>query len=359
VNNSTVITIRLQVYYPTDGRMTKRAESNTSAGESLYLAYFPSAQVSLLEDQIKDLTSEFYTLPTNPVALSLTDNVDPTYDILQMSNVGSANAAASRQGDAGNGGESNTSLRNVLIGVGTALASCIAAFFLWRLWKRQQKRGRREAAQSVLSRGVAQRGTIHSFGVTGNSLRETWAPSLHEQERVLHGQQAEPWGHNDDGHVQPINATHEQDMAFVGGLAASSRGSHYSDVFADQVTNRSSQETERSTGNNPQRNTLLSHLNSYDNRSRGSIASHMTEAQRIQQQYFEAHSESSHLERQRSSPVGQFQNEYVRPRQHTSQHAYGPRAGESRSGRSDRSSRTSLSTRSIGQPEMQCNSMCM
>lgn len=340
--------------------MTKRAESNTSAGESLYLAYFPSSSVSLLEKQIKDLTSDFYTLPTNPVALSLTDNVDPTYDILQLSNVGSANQAASRQGDASNGSGSNTSLRNALIGVGTALASCIFAFFLWRMWKRQQKRGRREATQSVLSRGVAQRGTIHSFGVTGNSLRETWAPSLHEQERVLHGQQAEPWEHHDDGHAQPVAATYEPDMAFVGGLAASSRGSHYSDVFADQVTNRSSQETERSTGNNhPQRNTLLSHLNSFDNRSTRSIASHMTEAQRIQQQYFQAQSDSSHLERQRSSPIGRFQDEYVRPQQHTSQHAYGPRAGESRSGLSDRSSRTSLSTRSIGQPEMQCNSMCM
>jgi hypothetical protein len=364
MDNSTVTTIRLQVHYDTDGRPTKRSESDGSQGKSLYLAYVPAASVTTLQGKIKNITSEFYTQPVNPVAKSLAGNVDSSYDIMSMSSVGTANQAASR----GDGDDKNIVLRNALIGVGTALACSILAFIIWRMWKRNQKRSRQEAVQNVMSRGVGQRGTIHSFG-GHNSLRETWTPSVMEQERVLHGQLAETWEHNNQGQPQLIAVDHEPDMGFIGGLATqrapSSRG--HSDVFADQVTNRSSQETERSTGanlnTNPQRNTLLSQLNSFDNRSVTSVASRMTEAQRIQQQYFEGQSNTSHLEGNRQPLAGGalYQGDYVRPPQNTTHHAYGARALESRSVRSDASrySRDSQSSSYLRQPEIQCHSMCM
>lgn len=355
-------TIRLQLHDSTDARPIKRSESSSdasSSGRTLYLAYIPTSAADELQAKIKNISSDFYTLPANPVAKSLATHVDPSYDLFQISSVSTANqAASSNTGDAG--AASNISLRNALIGVGTALAACIVAFFLWRIWKGQQKRKRRATARSVISRGAAQRGTIHSFGVTGNSLRETWAPSLLEQERVLHGQLAETWEHNDGDHHQQERGSPSPEMAFIGGVVhnQSTTSLGQQDIFADAVSNRSSQDTERSGGGNPQRNTLLSHLHAFDNRSIRTDTSRLTEAQRIQHEYLEACDTLLPGPASDQPPfVGKYQDDYQRPPQRSSSHAYGPRTAESRIKK--RESKASLSSVSIGRPEMQCNSMCM
>lgn len=362
-------TFRLQAHDSANDRLVKRSESSndsSSSGRVLYMAYIPHTFADDLEAKIKNISSDFYSLPSNPVAKSLASHIDPSYDIFQISSVKTANQAASlKTDDAGAG--SNKALKNALIGVGTALAVCIISFFLWKIWKGRQKRKRRETVCNVISRGAAQRGTIHSFGGTGNTLRETWAPSLLEQERVLHGQLAETWEHN-VGDQQQQQQHHQRgydspgpEMAFVGGVnqSANSLGQH--DIFADAVSNRSSQETERSGGNDPQRNTLLSHLNAFDNRSIRTDNSRLTEAQRIQHDYNEACDVIFPGAASDQPPfVGKYLDDYQRPKQHTSSHAYGPKTPKRTNSRVKmRESRSSRSSVSIGRPEMQCNSMCM
>jgi hypothetical protein len=314
---------------------------------------------------IKNTSSAFYTLPSNSVAKDLASNVDPNYDILTMQSVKKANSINSEQSDQS---ETDDSLKKALIGVGSALAVCLLVFLAWRISKNRQTQAREAAKQEILSGGVGRKRTIQSFTTNGN-LRETWTPSMDEQDRVLHGQLAETWEHNvtDPFDEQPammeivdLSASrHER-----GCIAHDSSGRLGSpncqcDPFQDITANRSSQQTERSDRNNTHGNALLSHLNSLERR--GSAASGLTESQRIQQEYVETYSVSSLSSRGRGAASdghsdAVYQDVYDRPQQFTSSHAFGPRAASiSRTRR--RASRGSIASNCISRPEMQSNSL--
>lgn len=327
-----ISTIRLQ-QHTLDGQARGPAE-----GLSLYLAYVPLSVSKKLQGLVKNELSIFYTAPVNGVAKALVTNVDPTYDILTMESLQTANKKASLQSNQ----DSSATLRNALIGVGSALAACILALLAWRILKANRKQQSRMEAQQSVARGVGGRTpTINSF--TGrNNLRETWSPSVHEQERVLHGQLAETWEHNDDG---PSLTEGPGSQEMVSALEVVPPPSH-SDPFEDGLVDRASEEVEQrgSSGTSLQRDTILSHLNNFDSRSVVSAASGLTEAQRIQQSYIE-----------NTASNRTYQEIYERPQQFTSSHTYGPRVAENRIRR--RGSKGSLSNSSIGRPEMQGNSM--
>lgn len=364
MSSTTVMTIRLQSYVAdsqtnsSSSVLTRRDESQTSNNPlSLYLAYLPTSAATQLQDMVKNTSSPFYTLPSNSVAKALAQNIDPTYDILKMQSVTSANRVNQQVDKTG----SDDKLRNALIGVGSSLAACIIAFLAWRVWKNNKKQSRRIARQSMMAGGVGQRATIQSFG-TGNTLRETWTPSVYEQERVLHGQLAETWEHNEaEPEMVEVNLNPQHpETAFSNSIDHGDGSSNeHSDPFHEAAANQASQETERSGGCGTLRNTLLSHLNSFENsRSRGSLASALTESQRIQQNYIESNSIPSPSQGAISSTAPNdaiYQEVYDRPQQFTSSHAFGPRAVENRSKR--RASKGSISSSSIGRPEMQANSM--
>lgn len=339
LDSSAVSTIGLQSYaLPSPLGLSRRQETNKSKPLSLYLAYVPSQVAPQMQEMVRNQSSAFYIKPTNSVAVALASNIDPNYDILKMQSVVRPDRDAAQRGS--EAGSSDTALRNALIGVGASLAACILVFVAWRVWKNNRKQSRRNAAQGMMAGGIGQRGTILSFGTGTNSLRETWTPSVQEQERVLHGQLTETWEHNDQGsHRHTVGAMprHGPEMGFAREVAAASlshgQWSPVEDPFQDAVSNQGSQETERSDRGLPLRNTLLSHLNSFDNRSGGSLASGLTEAQRIQLDYFDATSSPKKAEESESQPHIPYQDVYDRPQQYTSSHAFGPRAAANRSKR--------------------------
>ncbi|CEH15415.1 hypothetical protein CBOM_03729 [Ceraceosorus bombacis] len=322
-----IVTVRLQSYYPT-------GQTKESDALSLYMAYVPSKNTEDLAADVRNTSSTFYTGPKDNVAKQLAANVDPNFNILSV--VGGQTRGSNAQHETQGDDDSSATLRNALIGVGSALVAVIVGFIGWRIWRKQRKA---ELAARRAAARPGRRGTIRSFGA--GPLRETWAPSIAEQERVLHGQQlTQTWENSDEMHEQddgPLRRSIIQP-----GSAGLETG--WGDPFVDQwaVGNRSSVMTERSGGSGG----LLSR------------ASGLTEAQRIQQDYIDGHEDGVTPLSPTSALAmgGSYNEEYQIPQQYTSSHAYGPRASENQRHRK-RTSRSS--TASISRPELQSNSMLL
>jgi hypothetical protein len=302
----------------------------------------PSNLADTLQAEIADPTSAFYTQAPNNVAKQLAANVDPSFNIL----VGGGQAKSSIVTGSQSPNNSNATLRNALIGVAAALVAVIAGVIGWRVWRKQQKAKAPPRPQA----GLGRNNTIRSFGGNGGGLRETWAPSVAEQERVLHGQQlTQTWDSPEHGYSHGAPEMAMVDGVALAGAARMSRHEPHAEIWSDPfndswaVDNRASIGTERHSGGG---SSLVP-----------SGESGMTEAQRIQQSYLAANGGSA-PEIVAALGASSYAQEYERPQQYTSSHAYGPRAAENRSRK--RGSRSSvLSGVSIGQPNMTSNSMLL
>jgi hypothetical protein len=347
-----ISTIRLQAYYPTSDH------TNQSSALSLYLAYIPSSMAQSLAAQVKNYNmSSFYTMPTNVVAKQLVQEVDPTFDILGMSDNVLPNSVIVKKAN-----ESTATLRNALIGVGAAFLACIAAFVGWRMWRRQQKKSRRAGPAGP---GLGRANTIRSFGVGpggARSLRETWAPNEYEQEQVLQSQMTETWNHGGQqresrsvfGMGNGLSSHGHSEMAFTAALPSNYTSSHgHLNPFEDARDNRASLETER-TGQSSSLSSRSSHAGRSMTRN-STASSGLTEAQRIQQAYIDSHAPSSASAASDAlTSTAVFHDQYEQAQQYTSSHMYGPRAADNRR---KRQSKGSIAGSTISRPEMRSNSM--
>ncbi|KAI0064185.1 hypothetical protein BV25DRAFT_1801256 [Artomyces pyxidatus] len=143
-----VLTFALQVYIPN----TYTGPDDVSQLLTTYLLYIPTADVSVLANQIKAKTSPFYTALGPPYS-DLAAHVDPAYAVTSVQSPnqvpGSGNNAGSSGDTSASGGSSNNTRTDAIIGVVSALGG-ITLIVLAVLIVRSVKR-RRELAHHRLS----------------------------------------------------------------------------------------------------------------------------------------------------------------------------------------------------------------
>jgi hypothetical protein len=179
-NVSNVKTMQLEAWHrPNDTDMTNWHALTT------WVAYIPTDNVQTLRDMVKDTSSKVYTGYTMPIQTQLANLIDPTFDILSTAGLSKSAQLNAVSNSSGNGSQT---LKNALIGVCTTLGAVLIAVLAFIFWRKK-----RNAKRTAPSSGLTRAPTVRSFG-----LRETWAPSIAERERVMNGTLAETWSHHDE-----------------------------------------------------------------------------------------------------------------------------------------------------------------
>ncbi len=250
-----------------------------------WMAFIPTDRVEKMRSIYRDTSSSLYQDYTMQIQQQLADLIDPNFDILSgagLTKSAQYNAVVSKEADR------DKTVRSALISVSVALVGVLLILFVYTFWRNKRAAKQREIAAAT---GVANRAnTIRSAG----GLRETWAPSEAEQERVM----GDIWSMSD------------RDMSER--VMSPEQGFHsaHNDPFSDPSQGQQAAEASAAVWNNRLASRSLASL---------------TPSQRIQLEYQEQHG-LAYSAAPRASfkvpPTAEFQGTYTTPTQHTEKHAY-------------------------------------